>query len=327
MTRIFFPRRFNILRRKIRAMWGIFRAKEVLKTIYIASDIEAVDLIFQTLQKKISPQSLRNLDLNSVAEEILCVLKNPQERSTEALIDELLDGAFRQTHRNLVHLAGLTTAWEFRVRILANKIGISSNVPIELKSRKNKATKSVEHKSLSTVIKEFNVKTGQRSKLKLLELSELRNSIVHCNPHGIKTYAIPMFGKGVLKPIRGNVVVISTSDGSVKNIGDLSTEDEIENLDVFGWFLEIFNSKLPRLAFAEFEQSMRVLDTLIEFAAISFGARKAVFDKIIFQGYFPSQEDINLYREYFDSRHGRAKPDVTKYFAVMTSAFNLKKGE
>lgn len=78
--------------------------------------------------------------------------------------------------------------WEFRIRLFIQKVGISSYVPRENRTNQNRANRSIQQKKLSDLIKELNQITGQRLTLKLLQLSDLRDTIIHCNSQGMRAY-------------------------------------------------------------------------------------------------------------------------------------------
>lgn len=148
---------------------------------------------------------------------------------------------------------------------------------------------------MSDTIKEIHAKTGQRLDLQLIELAGLRDAIVHCNPQGMKAYSQAVFGKGKTENMRGNVVVISVGPKKIQNLSDLKEESEIEEQELFGWFIEVFNSGLPKKIFDRFDESIRSLDALVMFAASSFDGRERVFRNLFFEGKLPTESDIALY--------------------------------
>ena len=263
--------KLKIFIKKIKATCLIWQSKGLFRTILLAPEVEARVAINQILRGKIPVKNVQHdLFVNNMADEILQRITTPQGEPTNDKIEKLLDGAFAQAFWFHSQLAGLTTLWEFRVRAFAQKLGINSNVPISSKSKKNKANKSVQHLKLSDIIKEIDRITSNRLTLKLQGYNELRNAIVHCNPQGMKVYAELPLGKDALSNIRGNVMVLNIDSGKTVNLSEVKSEAAIEEQDTFGWFLEVFSSKLPKRAFEEFEKSITALNQLIEFSAISF---------------------------------------------------------
>lgn len=218
----------RLIRKKLLAVYQILKAKRITSTVPIAPDNEARAIIEIALRSRLKVTNAeQDLSIKAFADEILSAIKVPAEKPSHKRAEELVDGVMDQAFWFHGQLAGLTTTWEFKIRILGNKLGIRPNVPIEAKSKKNRANRSVEHRTLKDTIKEINKVCGNRLNLKLLELCDLRDSIVHCNPQGIRAYATQLFGKDVLKPLRGNVVVFSLSGGGLKNLSDV--HDEIES--------------------------------------------------------------------------------------------------
>lgn len=311
--------------RKVKATIAIWRATEIWKTIRIAPDNEARNIIDVALQKRLKVQTSEHaLALKGMADEILSKLKQPQDESMKERVDRLLTGVTDQAFWYHGQLAGLTTTWEFRVRFLALKLGIKSNVPVDQKSKKSKANKSVQHRELSEVIKEINKKTGNRLALKLLELSDLRNAIVHCNRQAIKAYAKPLLGKDAFKKIRGNVVVMKLDGGEITNLSDVQGEDEIEDHDLFGFFLDTFNSEMPKRAFSLFEESIHRINLLVELAAICFDERAEVFELILLEGNWPDEEMKKKFTAYFSSPACPVRRDTEDFFKSLEACFGKR---
>lgn len=314
------------IKKKIRAIVEIAKARSIRATIPLAPDNEARVNIVSVLKSRMRVENEeQNLAMFTMADEILSKIKKVEEKSTNQKIEDLLDGLLNQAFWYHGQLAGLSTIWEFRVRIFGNKLGVRPNVPLEQKSSKNRANKSIQHRTLKDTIKEINKRCGQRLSLRLLELCDLRDSIVHCNPQGIRSYATQIFGKESLKPVRGNVVVLHIPNNGIKNLSDVNDEKEAEDQDIIGWFLEVFNSGLPKKAFAEFERSIRALDLLIAFHAYSFEDRSLIFNKVVIDGHRPTTEDIAKFDAYFSSPYSPGKQDVNIFFENIVDCFkNLK---
>lgn len=302
------------IKKKLAAIQQILKAKRIVASIQMAPDNEARAIICNVLRSKFRiTNAEQDLSLNAIADELLAKLKLPQEKPMREELETLVDGIMDQAFWYHGQLAGLTTTWEFKVRIFANKLGIRPNVPVEEKSKRNRANASVEHRSLKDTIKELNKSCGNHLALKLLELCDLRDSIVHCNPNAIRAYATQLFGKNILKPLRGNVVVFSLSASDMKNLSDVKDEVETENQDIVGWFLEVFNSGLPKKAFAAFGESINALELLISFHASCFDDRSDIFRKVVIEGVRPTEEDIAKFRAYFALPYA-PKLDADAYF-------------
>ena len=204
---------------------------------------------------------------------------------------------------------------------MGSKFGISPNTPANNKSKENRAKKSVQHISLADTIKELNKKSNHRLNLRFNELSGLRDSIIHCNPQAMKPYSQALFGKNGTKNLRGNVITISVGSGKIQNMSDVKHEAEIESLDLFGWFIEVFNSGLPKKAFDAFDESIRAIDTLITFSACCFDERKGIFKKLAIDGKALAEEDIVLFEQYFAKPFHSDPKDAREFLSKVSSCF------
>lgn len=320
---------YRLLSGKVKATCKIWSSVKPTASLRLAPDTEARSVATSILLRRLRPQNeQQRRALEATADEILAKIKDLEEMSITERSENLLGGAFGQAFWFHGQLSGLTATWEFQVRLLGVKLGVLPNVPIENKSKENRSKKSVQHRTLSDTISEINRITGHRLNLKLTELSGLRDAVVHCNPQAMKAYSQPVFGKERLKNIRGDVVVMSLDVSKVQNMGDVVEEKEIEEQDLFSWFLEVFNSELPKKAFDRFDESIRSLDLLVGFAALSFGERKTVFDNLVFHGKKPSLAEMEMYQKDLDRPYLRAQTDAKVYFDEISKCFkNLKSSD
>ncbi len=296
----------------------------MLWTLKLAPDSEARIQIMAVLKKRFRIENIESSQTAQLtADEILARIKMPQERSMYEIGEEVFEGAISEALWYHTQLSGLTAGWELRVRFLAIKLGIRPNVPIPDKSKQNRANKSVQHRSLKNTIEEVQRLTGGRLDLRLFELAGLRDSIVHCNPHGMRAYAKQLLGKQKVTPLRGNVVVASFGQGnSPRNLSDIEDEAEAEDQDLFGWFIEVFNSGLPKVAYKEFEDSMRSLNVLTLFHSLCFDDRADTFEKVVIRGNQPDEKDIAKFQAYFSAPYSTHKDlDANQFFSEVTSCF------
>lgn len=305
---------------KIKAIISIIKAKGISKTIKILPSNEMKVVIENILKKHFKVQTLQHDILaKSISDEIFAKISSPTSKVTSESLEGLLDGVLSVAFWNHSQLAALTTIWEFRIRLLGVKLGISPYQSSERKSKKNRANNSIEHIKLSDTIREIEKKTGSRLTLRLMDLNNLRDVIIHCNSHGIRKYSEALFGKNKLADVRGNVLVVHLNTNTHTNLS--SVESEPEKHDVFSWFLEMFNSKLPELIFNRFEESVKSLDTLIDFSAASFENRKQIWERLFFEGKCLSSADISAYQKYFESSANSMKRNTDEYFKVVLNSF------
>ncbi len=316
------------LKYKIITTKEIWLSKKSFRVIEVAEDSHIRAQIKSVLYERLRPDSAQHaIVIEGAIEEIIAqIKKSPTLSLTKQLEDIFQIGEpLNQAFWFHSQLAGLTATWEFKVRFLGQKFGISPNTPVEKKSKENRAKKSVQHINLSDTIKEIQRRTGDRLNLRLIELSGLRDAIVHCNPQGIKAYSQSIFGKQKIKHLRGNVVTVSVGSGKIHTISDIDNEMEIEAQELFGWFIEVFNSGLPKKAFDVFDQSIRSIELLTSFAASSFDDRKDAFKKIAIDGCLPSDKDIELFQAYFSLPYYAGPKDAKEYFSKITACFrNLR---
>ncbi|WP_413560537.1 hypothetical protein [Bdellovibrio sp. HCB209] len=286
---------------KLRKTLVVWFSKKEPVLVDVTKEARARGLVESVLFKRFNSINEQNRNvLRATADEIIRTL-NHSSWSVEDRGAIMGNAAFSQAYWFHSQLSGLAARWEFELRIFGYKLGISSNVPILEKSKKNRALRSIQHIKLSDLIKKIDKECAPQLKanLNLLRLSNFRDAIVHCNPQGMKAYAVEILGKEAVKNIRGEVVVISLNGPGARNLGDEMSESQIEEVDLFGWFLEIFNSKLPKVAFDEFGYSLERLQDLIHFAALSYDGRESIFKDFISHGRPVTDEDASLYRDSY----------------------------
>ncbi|WP_413944778.1 hypothetical protein [Bdellovibrio sp. HCB-162] len=278
----------------------------------------------KVLVKNLRPKSHQQMTaLENTTEEILANIKSSNSFSADKQYEAIQDGALNQAYWFHAQLSGLVATWEFKIRLFGEMVGAKSSVPIKHKSKRNRAKKSIEHRKLSDVISDINRVSGNRLTLRLPELSALRDAIVHCNPQSMKPYAQAVIGKDALARHRGNVFIADFSGAPPINLSDLKEEHEVENQPLFGWFLEVFNSGLPKKAFDVFGESISAIDHLAHFKAISFDGREQTFKNVFTLGKIPTGEEIQNYERYFSQNGAPEDKTAEDYFKRLSKHLKL----
>lgn len=311
-------------RAKTYATFAIWRRPRILRLISYSDETRALAVVEQVLSQRLVIQSAEHAqNVRSIAEEIFAKLQEPPSSSLDERLQALGDGVATQAFWFHGQLAGITTMWEFRIRLFVQKIGMSSYVPRERRTNRNRANRSIQQKRLSEIIKELDQVTGGRLKLKLSQLSDLRDTIVHCNSQGMRAYARIALGRDALAGVRGDVIVFTPHNNEMINLSNVADGENPEEHELFSWFLEVFNSVLPKKAFKAFENSIIALNKLTEFAALSEGGREHIFKRLMLEGIFPLPDEIELYRTIFEAMPGNQNRDLTQFFTDLRAYFKL----
>ena len=290
------PSFLQILKYRVLTTVALWKNPKNFRAITYYEETEARIAILQTLSKICPVESnAHEMKIHSIADEIFNKLKNPPSPCLDERILALGSDPFRQAFWYHTQLSGLTVQWEFKIRLFAQKIGISTYEPIDKKSKQNRSKGSIQQKKLSKIVSEITSLTNNRLTLKLTELLGLRDAIVHCNPQAMRPYTQAILGQNALKKFRGDVMLFEIPDNSLTNLSDIPDGDGVEDYDLISWFLEIFNSGLLKEAFDIFDKSITALNDLTLFAAYSFDDREETFKALMIKGVFPSIEEIELY--------------------------------
>lgn len=312
----------SIVKRKYQATFAIWKSWKSVSMISVTDEAMTRAMVNRILAKYIQPSSRQHMVvLENATDEIIKNLNSFTDSGPGEKSKVMRDGALTQAHWFHAQLCGLTATWEFKIRLFGDLLGLKSNVPISQKARRNRNNNSVEHRKLSIIISEIHTLTGNRLNLKLTELSSFRDSIVHCNPQSMKSYAESVLGKHALKNFKGNVFLADFSGSPPINLSDLKSEHEVEEQPLFGWFIEVFNSGLPKRAFDIFSESIEAIDLLAHFKALSFDDCAGVFRKVVFEGVPPNEEEIAAFDKFFKTNSHFGIKDGRAFLTKITNCF------
>lgn len=218
--------------------------------------------------------------------------------SAAQCVENKMKNLVQNIHRGAVWyfgmVSGMSTLWEFKVKILAARHHIE--IKQQEKSRKQVNLGVMPYRDLGLIIEDFQKGPGRYLNLDLKRLADLRNSLVHGNFHQLRQYiALPR--KKIRDEHKGNVFVMNTETGVTNNLSDDLDEVRREEQDIFGWFLEGASSSLLEDVFDDFEEGGRKINYLMEFRAMSFDELEEIYKKVVFEGKKLETEDIRKYEE------------------------------
>lgn len=107
----------------------------------------------------------------------------PAEKRTETIlnVNKFILTLFVCLMSLTTYLAGLSSLWEFELRILANKLGVYIYKTYEETSVKGRKAKFVEFNDHEDVIRDLNRKTNNILNLDLDTIRQVRNGLVSFN--------------------------------------------------------------------------------------------------------------------------------------------------
>jgi hypothetical protein len=215
-------------------------------------------------------------------------------------------------------LAGLSSLWEFELRILANKLGVNIYKTYEETSSKGRKAKFVEFNDLEDVIRELNRKTNNNLNLDLDTIRQIRNGLVHFNFNhtrkifNIKRRTLP--GKH-----KSSLVQIDLGTGDLERVSDIEELGKMLEKDIFAWFIDVWGTALPYDTQNLLLKSLEKIHFLTSFHAYSFDERKVIIEKIFIKGEKPSVEEVHLYVNYFEKMKLKVAPK--EYMKMITDCF------
>lgn len=318
-------RSFKRYVRKFKAIKEILQADELQRLTKIPTPEVAKALVLSVLQKNYpEPENAHHVrQLHSIADEISKVLEQSHEDIVKKGIRDLTDGYLKNQIWFFITIAGVATFWEFQLRLFAARMGIKLNREPSKKSKKNKNIKAVEYRDLTDIIDDLSEKISPEvgSSLELKRIMEIRNTIVHCNFQQLRTYLnLPQSHK-VKESLRGNLVVAELATGGILNLSDSLSEDQIESQDIYGWFLEAASSTTLSEALYQLEYSIKKINTLVDFKAMSFEKREYIWRNFINNGKKPTSSDIDLFQVYFDEMPSKQEMKAQAFFKSLNDDF------
>lgn len=293
----------KIFSRKVKLAWKVLRSKTVPAISYISSDdklkAEIRNSIYQVAG---APTSANNEQFYmNLCDTIYNKVKQPSDLSTSEKVGELASGIFQNQLWYFCILSGLASLWEFRVKLLAARLGVQTKKERWEKNKKQINTKVIVYKDLSEIASEIKKKTNGHLDLGLTHDMKLRNAISHGNFQQLRViFNLP--SKKIKDAHKGNVFVLNLTSQNPKkkilNLSDSLSEADREEQDILGWLLEGTNSILLKEVFNHFELKIQLINKLIEFNAISFDGREVLFKKVIENGEKLSSNEIKIYHDW-----------------------------
>lgn len=134
------------------------------------------------LSNLFKPQNHQDfLAIENAALRISNKISSFEDLTEERLKEASYSDFFGPSLRDATYLAGLSSLWEFELRILAKKLGVDVLKSYEETSTKGKKARFVEFNDLEDVINGLNSKTKNNLKLDLDTIRKVRNGLVHFN--------------------------------------------------------------------------------------------------------------------------------------------------
>lgn len=314
---------FNLIFRKLKLAKTIIFSKTFEKNVFVATEDQTKASIKLSLIKN----GIKN---DTVESEILIkrLVDNIYEDfdkngfSPLHTLEEVCTTIFKDQAWNLAIAAGVATMWELKVRVFAERIGVSNLVESKNKSKKAKNMHQIGYKDLDAVIKDINEKLNKKLLLRLSSLNELRGALVHTNLHQLRILYNNSY-KNFKEELKGNVISFSlkTDHKDLQNLSDSVDSETAESQDIFAWFLEGTNSRLLNLIITEFEKSIYAIDDIIGFKAHSHHECDGFFQTVFFKNIKLSaeQEDVFIKRDTFF----RTTKEPTDFFKRIYSYLNI----
>lgn len=179
-------------------------------------------------------------------------------------------------------LSGIASLWEFKVKLLAARLGVRIFKNKDEKSAKERKFKIVVYRDFSDIIKDLNRKTKSKIKLDWDQLLDARNSIVHGNLQSlrvlfnIKSRSVPDKHKSSLF-----VLNLKSNDGPYKT-SEVSNPEKMDEIDLMEWFVDGTGSNLLNEVIIEFEKAVMCMNHLINLNSILYGDAEYLREKIFF---------------------------------------------
>lgn len=258
------------------------------------------------------------LAIESAAQRISNKLSSYEDLTEKRLKNSSYSDFFGPSLKDATYLAGLSSLWEFELRMLAKKLGVNVFKTYEETSSKGKKAKFVEFNDLEDVIDDLNKKTKNNLKLDLDTIRQVRNGLVHFNfNHTRKVFNIKR--RDVPEKHKSSLVQVDIATGEAERISDIEDLGRMLEKDAYAWFIDVWQSGLPEDVKELILSSLEKIHFLINFHAQSFDERKGVMEKVFFDGIKPSSGEIDLYMNYFESV--RVKTSVKEYSKTLLSCF------
>lgn len=310
------------IRKKIKAIKEVLKYESFELSSVLSPENEFKIIIGQEFKKLFNPKDVKEEQyiLNSIDKISSKVFS---KKSKEQSFLDTVDGIFGQQMWFYSVVCGYASLWEMKVKLLASRYGVEIKKPYELRNKKNKKFNITVYKDLSEIIEDFQLTTNKLFKLEFRSLADIRSAVVHSNFDQLRIL-INNCSPKIKSSHKGNVIVFNPimPGEKIQNLSDSLDKDQKEAQDIFGWFIEGTNSQLLEDVWNLFDASVANLNMLIEFKAISFDDRKAIFDGVISGKIKIGQKEKDQYQRYFDTSPTMKGLKADEYFERLNLLFS-----
>lgn len=223
--------------------------------------------------------------VKDLADQILRNILKTEGREVHDLLGSIRSDQMANIWFHLILLSGLTTRWEFLLRKVAERVGIETRIKGDEKTKKRKNLSAPSFRKIEHIIPEIR-KTIPSLQVNIEQQLKMRGSAVHANYRELRQIYNSQLAKN-LKPnnISSTAYMGKFSNTEIVNIGEIDTNEHVDQTDDYAFFIEILNSKLIENVILEFDKACRDLDIIVTFTAY-----KELRDKL---KYFTSSKKID----------------------------------
>lgn len=303
------------LRKKLNLVKFIFSYKNVKS---ITEEEKTRGIIVSELGKLLKIENIeQHFQINAIADSIVSRIFN--KTPIEDHLKETVDGAFHQQMWYFSIVAGYAALWEFKVKLLAQHLGIEIKEEPQKRSKHHIKNRTLTNRDLKFIISDIEKKLSRNFDLKLTNLNGLRSSLVHGNFDQLRILANNC-RHTYKKSHQGNVFVFSLDrPESGTNLSKNLPKETKEQQSHFSWFLEVTNSQLLKEIWQILDESIMAMNCIVDFGAYSFDGREEIFQKVVIRGEKLTPEMMEKYSEIIMTTSPLKTVDA--YFGRLRSLF------
>lgn len=287
------------IHKRIKLFWKILKIADYDHAVILTDyDLYALK-IRNVLQKHWELKGVEAETLfGGVVDELVASLLSSKPKEEVENINEIIGNQFKGLYWEYTQVAGYVALWELKIKMFSESLGVETRKTYDDRSKKQKKTKMLPFKDFSVIIKELNERTNYNLELDLNNLKELRDAVTHGNLDQLRLLYNNCSEK-FSDASKGNVHVLSITNGRMKNLSDPISLGEKEAFNSFTWFLEVGNSKLLNKVWTLFASSVGKIHLLQNFLSSSYDERSDAFTRVVINGENFTEKDKENFEKHF----------------------------
>jgi hypothetical protein len=280
------------------ATFGYVRVKRPVPKNYKVLTLTDRDLmrtiILNTIRSTVGYKSPANDEMASdLSHRIISALEGSKSISLTDHVREQHDNILADRMITYVLACGIASHWELTVKNFAQKLQIEVFSETAFKGQKSPGFRRLED-----IIEDIK-KALPKLDLKLARTKNLRDSLIHCNFHQLKTYAAESQKKSVRESFEGSVwqIPLGGQNSDPVAIREITELEEVKKVGIYGWFIETSTSALFESVMLELKERTEDLSCLILLQGLSFDETSWGFQHLCLEGQKLTDSEISTFKE------------------------------